>query len=184
MHLIKLHEAKKHYCAQTFNLVIEKNDFIVVSGENGKGKTTLIELILGFKHPDQGVIDKKRLKIGYVPEIMMLPPLIKASDYLETLSKIKKDLLNEDLIHLFNIPLYKYIYQLSKGNQQKLAILTAFIGKPDLIILDEPFSGLDEASVDDLISFIKKKVSLGLSFLVSTHQPHMFKDLVTKRIVL
>ncbi len=69
---------------------MKKNDFILVSGENGKGKTTLIELILGFKHPDQGVIDKKRLKIGYVPEMNMLPPLIKASDYLETLSKVKK----------------------------------------------------------------------------------------------
>lgn len=184
MHLIKLHEAKKHYCPQIFNLVIEKNDFILVSGENGKGKTTLIELILGFKHPDQGVIDKKRLKIGYVPEMNMLPPLIKASDYLETLSKVKKDLLHEDLIHLFKIPLYKYIYQLSKGNQQKLALLSAFIGKPDLIILDEPLSGLDEDSIHDFISYVKQKVDLGLSFLVSTHQPHLFSELVTKRLVL
>jgi ABC-type multidrug transport system ATPase subunit len=184
MHLIKLCEAKKHYCPKVFNLVIEKNDFILVSGENGKGKTTLIELILGFKHPDQGIIDKKKLKIGYVPEVMMLPPLIKASEYLETLSKVKKDMLHEDLIHLFNIPLYKYIYQLSKGNQQKLAILSAFIGKPDLIIFDEPFSGLDDVSMNDLMNYIKKKVDSGLSFLVSTHKPQLFNELVTKRVVL
>ena len=184
MHLIKLNEAKKHYCPQIFNLVIEKNDFILVSGENGKGKTTLIELILGFKRPDQGNIDKRKLKIGYVPEMMMLPPLVKASDYLETLSKVKKDLLNEDLIHLFKIPLYKYIYQLSKGNQQKLAILSAFIGKPDLIILDEPLSGLDEDSIKDFICYMKEKINHGLSFLVSTHYPHVFDELVTKRIML
>lgn len=184
MHLIKLYEAKKHYCPKIFNLVIEKSDFILVIGENGKGKTTLIELILGFKRPDQGIIDKKRLKIGYVPETNMLPPLIKASEYLETLSKVKRDYLNEDLIHLFKIPLYKYIYQLSKGNQQKLALLSAFIGKPDLIILDEPLSGLDEDSIEDFVCFMKQKVAYGLSFLVSTHQPHVFSELVTKKVVL
>lgn len=184
MHLIKLLEAKKHYCPQSFSLEIHPCDFILISGENGKGKTTLLELILGFKKPDQGSIDKKKLKIGYLPEVMMLPPLIKVSDYLETLAKVKKDVLSEELIHMFDIPLFKYIHQLSKGNQQKLAIISTFIGRPDLVILDEPLSGLDELSIHKLIVFLKAKQELGLSFMVSTHQPELFLELSTKRICL
>lgn len=184
MHLIKLCEAKKHYCPQSFNLMIEPADFVLISGENGKGKTTLIELILGFKKPDLGSVDKKKLKIGYLPEVMMLPPLIKVSEYLETLAKVKKDVLSEELIHMFDIPLFKYIHQLSKGNQQKLAIISTFIGKPDLVILDEPLSGLDVKSIRDLIDFIKHKRSQGLSFMVSTHQPDLFVELANKKVFL
>ncbi len=184
MHLIELREAKKHYCPQSFNLIIEAHDFIVISGENGKGKTTLLELILGFKRPDLGFVNKKKLKIGYLPEVMMLPPLIKVSEYLETLAKVKKDRLSEELIHLFDIPLFKYIYQLSKGNQQKLAIISTFIGKPDLIVLDEPLTGLDQTSMLDLKAFLKKKKESGLSILISTHNPDLFKDLANKTLCL
>jgi ABC-2 type transport system ATP-binding protein len=184
MHLIKLCEAKKHYCPQSFNLIIEPSDFVLISGENGRGKTTLIELVLGFKKPDKGTIDKKKLRIGFLPEVMMLPPLIKVSNYLETLAKVKKDVLTEELIHLFDIPLFKYIHQLSKGNQQKLAIISTFIGKPDLIILDEPLSGLDSKSIEILIEFLKYKKSTGLSLMVSTHQPDLFIELANKRIIL
>ncbi len=184
MHLIKLLEAKKHYCPQSFNIEIKPSDFVLISGENGKGKTTLLELVLGFKRPDQGTIDKRKLTIGYLPEVMMLPPLIKVCDYLETLAKVKKDVLSEELIHLFDIPLFKYIHQLSKGNRQKLAIISTFIGKPDLIILDEPLSGLDELSIHKFINYLGVKKEKGLSFMVSTHKPELFYDLSTQRITL
>ena len=184
MHLIELREARKLYCEDSFTLKIEKQDFIVISGENGRGKTTLLELILGFRKPDSGFIDKKKLKIGYLPEVMMLPPLIKVSDYLETLARVKKDRLSEDMLHLFNIPLFKYIYQLSKGNQQKLAILSTFIGKPDLIILDEPLSGLDQESMKKLKAYLVDKKEEGLSIVISTHKPELFKELANKVLCL
>lgn len=184
MHLIELKEAKKRYCPQSFNLIIKPYDFIVVSGENGKGKTTLLELILGFKKPDLGCVEKKKLKIGYLPEIMMLPPLIKVSEYLETLARVKKDAVSEELLHLFDIPLFKYIYQLSKGNQQKLAIISTFIGKPDLIILDEPLTGLDQQSRQVLKTYLKSRKESGLSILISTHEPELFKDLANKTLCL
>lgn len=184
MHLIELKEARKLYCSESFTLKIEKQDFIVISGENGRGKTTLLELILGFKRPDSGSVDKKKLKIGYLPEVMMLPPLIKVSDYLETLARVKRDKISEDLLHLFKIPLFKYIYQLSKGNKQRLAIVSTFIGKPDLIILDEPLSGLDQESRKKLKAYLIEKKEEGLSIIISTHKPELFKDLANKVLCL
>jgi ABC-type multidrug transport system ATPase subunit len=182
--LVKLSQVKKHYLNQVFDLEIEKEDFIVVSGENGKGKTTLIQLLLGFIHPDQGLIEGKKLKIGYLPEKAMLPLFIKVHTYLETLSKIKKSKVDHELIYMFKVPLSKSIHELSKGNQQKLAIISTFIGNPDLIILDEPLSGLDQESCDILKDYMTYKRSCGMSFMVSTHQPERFSHLASKHLKL
>ena len=184
MHLVKLTNAQKHYCKHIFNLEINLKDVIVVSGENGQGKTTLIELILGYKKPDKGKVEKNKIKIGYLPEESMLPNLVRVCDYLETLAKVKKTKIDEKIIHLFDIPIFKPISQLSKGNKQKLAIISIFIGKPDLVILDEPFSGLDTYSKDRLVDFITEKSNQKMSFLISTHQPKRFSHIMTKALYL
>jgi ABC-2 type transport system ATP-binding protein len=184
MHLIKLEEAGKNYLNRTFCLEIHPKDFILVSGENGHGKTTLIQLILGFISPDKGFVKGKKLKIGYLPEKAMLPLFIKVYVYLETLAKIKKTRLDLELIHAFNLPIFKSIHELSKGNQQKLAIVSTFVGNPDLIILDEPLSGLDHESTVILKKYIEKKKDEGMSFMISTHQPELFKELASKHLEL
>jgi ABC-2 type transport system ATP-binding protein len=184
MHYIKLEEAGKRYLAKRFNLTIQENEFWVISGANGSGKTTLLLMILGFIRPDVGLIDKKKLKIGYLPEKMMLPPFIKAFDYLETMARIKKDQVNMDYIYRLEVPLNASIYELSKGNQQKLGILQAFMGHPKLIVLDEPFSGLDEKSAEIVVDILEEIMQEGVSFLISTHQPERFRHLWTEHIEL
>ncbi len=184
MLLIKLDSAGKRYLEKRFTLEINKSDFILVSGDNGNGKTTLIQLILGFIHPDFGYVESKKIKIGYLPEKIMLPLFIKVLPYLETLAKIKKGKIDTDLIFAFNIPVLKSIHELSKGNQQKLAIISTFLGNPDLIILDEPLSGLDLESTIILKKHIEKKKSEGMSFMISTHQPDMFKEMASIHITL
>jgi len=84
----------------------------------------------------------------------------------------------------FNIPIFKSIHELSKGNLQKLAIVSTFIGKPDLIILDEPLSGLDHESTLVLKNYIEMKQKEGMSFIVSTHQPELFLHLANQHILL
>lgn len=184
MHYIKLEEAGKRYLTKRFNLTIQKNEFWVISGANGSGKTTLLLMILGFIRPDTGIIDKKKLKIGYLPEKMMLPPFIKAFDYLETMARIKKDQVNMAYIYRLNVPLNLSIYQLSKGNQQKLGILQALMGHPKLVVLDEPFSGLDEESICHVVELLEDVIKQGVSFLISTHQPERFSHLWTEHIQL
>jgi len=184
MPLIKLDNAGKKYLEKKFTLEINKSDFILVSGENGNGKTTLIQLILGFIHPDFGLVESKKLKIGYLPEKAMLPLFIKVLPYLETLARIKKGKIDNELILAFNIPIFKSIHELSKGNQQKLAIISTFLGNPDLIILDEPLSGLDIESTLVLKKWIEKKKGEGMSFMISTHQPDLFKDMASLHISL
>lgn len=184
MPLIKLEKAGKNYLTRTFDLEINPSDFILISGENGNGKTTLIQLILGFTRPDVGTIESKKLKIGYLPEKAMLPLYVKVMPYLETMARIKKSKIDQKLLLMFNIPIFKSIHELSKGNQQKLAIVSTFIGKPDLIILDEPFTGLDLESTLALKGYIELKKREGMSFVVSTHQPELFSHLASKHLKL
>lgn len=183
-HLIKLEEAGKRYISQRFTLEISKKDFLVISGANGTGKTTLLLMILGFIYPDSGQIHKRKLKIGYVPEKVMLPPFVDVFEYLKTMAKIKKDQLDMRLVHLFEIPLDHKIHELSKGNQQKIAIITALMGRPDLIIFDEPLSGLDESMQDVFFDVISSCYEQGVGMMVSTHEPNRFIGLATKHIRL
>ncbi|PKK93400.1 MAG: hypothetical protein CVV61_04835 [Tenericutes bacterium HGW-Tenericutes-6] len=182
--LIKLEKAKKRYLDHAFDLTIEKKDFIIISGQNGTGKTTLIQMLLGFIEPDEGMISKKKLKIGYLPERINLPLFIKVFQYLETLARIKKSELDQELLMMFNLPLFQSVHTLSKGNQQKLAIVSTFLGTPDLIILDEPLSGLDVKTCHIFKDYLKKRRDEGLSILISTHQPELFKDLCSRHIIL
>lgn len=184
MHYIKLEEAGKKYLPKRFNLTIQRNECWVISGANGSGKTTLLLLVLGFIRPDVGVIEKNRLKIGYLPEKIMLPPLIKAMDYLETMARIKRDQLCMDYIHRLAIPLHQFIYELSKGNQQKLGFLQALLGRPQLIVLDEPFSGLDDESSQIMVDILHDIHEKGVSLLISTHQPERFSHHWTKHMHL
>ena len=184
MDLVKLSQATKFYINTSFDLTISKSDFILISGENGSGKTTLIHLVLGFIMPDQGTVTSKKLKIGYLPEKAMLPQFVKVSHYLETLARLKKGVIDYQLIHRFNLPFYKSIHELSKGNFQKLALISTFLGKPDLVILDEPLSGLDEESSAHLITYMEEKRHEGMSFMVSTHQPERFKKLASQIVML
>ncbi|HAX03285.1 MAG: hypothetical protein A2Y45_01010 [Tenericutes bacterium GWC2_34_14] len=182
--LIKLEEAGKRYIPHRFSIDVTEKDIILVSGGNGSGKTTLLMLVLGFIYPDTGLVTKRKLKIGYVPEKVSLPPFVGVLEYLETYARIKKSQLDMDLIHYFQIPIDKTMYELSKGNQQKVSIMCALMGKPHLVVLDEPLSGLDLEMSNRLIDVIKRYYLKGCSFIISTHQPDLFREFATKHLQL
>jgi ABC-2 type transport system ATP-binding protein len=141
-------------------------------------------LLIGFIRPDSGIRKQKKIKIGYCPERVILPRFINVYDYLTTLARIKKSQLDSHLLSLFEIPLNQTIHHLSKGNMQKVALITAFLGNPDLIILDEPFSGLDYQSQLKFVDYLKEKQALGKSIMISTHQPKLLESIANKRIDL
>jgi ABC-2 type transport system ATP-binding protein len=184
MPYISLKNAGKHYLNKRFDLDIDQKDFVLVSGDNGTGKTTFIQLVLGYTRPDVGSVEMKKIKIGFLPEKAMLPMFIQVSDYLKTMARIKKGKADDFLIHALQVPMLHGIHELSKGNLQKLAIVSTFMGNPELVILDEPFSGLDQESQGILSDYIKMKQKEGMSFIISTHRPEYFQGFANKTIDL
>ncbi|QWB95376.1 ATP-binding cassette domain-containing protein [Mycoplasmatota bacterium] len=182
--LVKFRDVYKYDVKKAYNFEINKGDCVLISGENGQGKTTLTKLILGYIRPDQGLIEKKHMQIGYLPEHISFPWFMKVNRYLERLSMIKQSKAYDQYIYLFEIPLFKTIYELSKGNRQKLGIISACIGKPDMIILDEPLSTLDEKGREqfyDMIASIKNEEQ---AVIIITHFPSFLKPLCNKHIAL
>lgn len=179
MNLVKVNNCQMLYLDNKFNIDINKNELHLITGANGSGKSTLIKLILGLIKPDIGNIVKKNIKIGYAPELFELPKYVKTKSYLLAISELKNDCFYMKYVEDLNVPINKTLSALSKGNLQKVNIISAFMGLPDLIILDEPFSGLDEFSQRKILKIIKSKLEQ-CSFVISTHKPNVFKKLATK----
>lgn len=185
MKLIKVDSASKYYLKKRYNLTINKYELLLITGTNGSGKTTLIKLILGFVKPDVGKIIKyKKIKFNYLPEKSYLPYFQTAYDYLSLISKLKKVELDIKLLIELDIPLYKQIGHLSKGNYQRVAIASSLIGNSDLIILDEPLSGLDRKTCNTLKRIIKRLLEAGKSIIISTHNPKVFEKMATYHLAL
>lgn len=183
--LIELNEASKYYLSTKFHFTINKGEFWLITGNNGSGKTTLLRLILDFTKPDIGFVKSiENLKISYLPEKVNLPHFLKAIEYLEMIAKIKKTELDFSLLTGLDIPLYKKINHLSKGNYQKVALAATLIGPSDLIVLDEPLSGLDKKMTNNIKAIIKQMQNQGRTFVVSTHNPKVFLSMSENHLKL
>jgi ABC-2 type transport system ATP-binding protein len=168
-------------------------------GPNGAGKTTLIRIITGITMPDSGSIlfdGKKysmddRLKIGYMPEERGLYKKMKVGEQLIYLAQLKgmskQDALKKIKIWVdkFEIATWwnKRIEELSKGMQQKVQFISTIVHEPKLIILDEPFSGLDPINADLIINEMQELKKNGATIIFSTHRMEQVEELC-KSIVL
>lgn len=154
-------------------------------GRNGAGKTTTIRIIMQFFHADSGqvTINGKDLKdskvrFGYMPEERGLYPKIKIFDqlvYLGELSGQDKTTVKENVYSLLKkVKLESYANKklkvLSKGNQQKIQLVATLVSDPDIIILDEPFSGLDPVNSILLEDIIREEIDKGKIVMFSGHQ--------------
>lgn len=154
-------------------------------GRNGAGKTTTIRIIMQFFHADGGqvTINGKDLKdskvrFGYMPEERGLYPKIKIFDqlvYLGELSGQDKTTVKENVYSLLKkVKLESYANKklkvLSKGNQQKIQLVATLVSDPDIIILDEPFSGLDPVNAILLEDIIREEIDKGKIVMFSGHQ--------------
>ena len=177
----------------------ESGKALGILGRNGAGKTTLIRIIMGVFGADSGnilidgyPIDRKNLKMGYLPEERGLYPKKKIMEqlyYFASLKGVTKKVAKERADMLFKklqIEEYKNVRleTLSKGNQQKVQLVAALICNPDMVILDEPFSGLDPVNATLLKELVTELIDNGKIVLFSSHQMNYIEEFCNNIVIL
>jgi len=190
MKVIEINNITKKYngrvAVNNFSLAAESGKIYGFLGPNGAGKTTTIRMIMGIIAPDSGTIkvfgeklsEESKKRIGYIPEERGLYKKYKVSDILIYFAKLK-GLSSEEARKNSDLWLDKVglknransrIEELSKGMQQNIQLIVALINNPDLIILDEPFVGLDPINTRNMKEIIYSLKESGKTIIFSTHQ--------------
>jgi ABC-2 type transport system ATP-binding protein len=178
---------------EDLSIVIPEKEMFGFLGANGAGKTTTFRMILGLLDSSDGRItwDEKPIDystshlVGYLPEERGLYPKLKVRDQIVYLARLRGMPKSEALTELkswlerFKVPEYenKKVEELSKGNQQKIQFIAAVIHKPKLLILDEPFSGLDPVNVEMLKEAVLSLKENGTTIVFSSHQMHHVEEM-------
>ena len=172
------------------NLKIQKGEMFGYVGNNGAGKTTTFRHILGFSKPDRGTVKVKGLDswkkssdimryIGYVPGDIAFPDLRSGIDVIKSQAELLglKDLSYANkLIKKLQLDIRGNPRTMSKGMKQKLAIVLALMNNPEILILDEPTTGLDPLMRDTFMEIIEDEHKKGKTIMISSH---MFEELET-----
>jgi len=198
MNILELHNLKKYFATQkavddiSFN--IKQGSIFGLLGPNGAGKTTLLRMITGIFYPDEGNItfngrafdpDNDVRYIGYMPEERGLYKKMKIGEqalYLaqlkglsksDAMQKIKEWFIRFEMQSWWN----KKVEDLSKGMSQKLQFVTTVLHEPKLIILDEPFSGLDPVNANLIKDEIFNLAQKGSTIIFSTHRMEQVEEI-------
>jgi len=163
-------------------------------GPNGAGKTTLFKLIAGFLYPDAGQIEAIHTwpTIGFKPERLLYPGHLRVGEYIELvahLSNIEKARVRQvvagalDRVKLAGAA-RKRIRDCSKGMRQRLGLAQVLVGKPALLLVDEPFDSLDPEGQVDVCHIIQELHTDGHTIVLSSHQLHEVTQVCTHIIIL
>src|SRR3954449_3519955 len=198
MPLLELQHLKKYYATQKavddISFGIEQGTIFGLLGPNGAGKTTLLRMITGIFFPDEGkiIFDGKTfdplndiIKIGYMPEERGLYKKMKIGDqalYLARLKGLSKQQAMEKIKFWFQrLEMEswwnKKVEDLSKGMSQKLQFVTTVLHEPKLIILDEPFSGLDPLNANLIKDEIYRLAKRCSTIIFSTHRMEQVEEI-------
>ena len=182
------------------SFTLDDGEIFGLLGENGAGKTTTFRIIMGLLEPNSGnvLLDHEKIdysktdKIGFVTEERSLLTKLSVQEQIEfyaTLKGMEKQEIDKKLdewLEKFEITSYKNrkIKELSKGNQQKIQFISAVIHEPKLLILDEPFTGLDPINVKLMKETIIDLKNKGCSIIFSSHQMEYIEDFCEKLVIL
>ncbi len=190
MSIVQLETIRKVYdtkvAVEGLSLKIEPGTMFGLLGPNGSGKTTSIRMMIGMTVPDSGTVqlfdqafDRRALhRVGYLPEERGLYKKMKVIDQLVFLGQLhgldeatarKRSLSWCDRMEIADA-IDKKTEELSKGMQQKIQFIAALLHEPDLIIMDEPFSGLDPVNAELLMNTLLDLRKQGKAILFSTHR--------------
>ena len=197
-HVSKCFGATK--AVEDISFIVERGEIFALLGPNGAGKTTTIRLMLGIFEPENGRVsilggpmqESKKDRIGYMPEERGLYqdiPLERVLIYLASLKGVdiaQARRRTAQYLERFDLCEHKHkaVKELSKGMQQKAQIIATLLHEPELVIIDEPFSGLDPVNtlmVKDLLIELHRK---GVTVLMSTHQMHQVEELCDRILLI
>jgi len=181
------------------SFTVKPGDVVGFVGLNGAGKSTTINMLLGFLHPSHGEVRlfgekvtlpnaaKGHKKIGFATGDMALFDSMTGKQYLKFIARSYKTSTASDtfkrLVTKFEPQLDKKINTLSRGNRQKIALIAAFMADPELVVLDEPSSGLDPLMQQHFLDLVREESQKGTTIFMSSHYLNEVID-VCSRILL
>ncbi len=173
-------------------LSVDRGRILGFLGPNGAGKTTMMRIIFDLIHPDRGEVTwngipvsaEARLRFGYMPEERGLYPKMKVGTQLvhfARLSGLSNDDAHDAVHHWLGVlglaeRTDAKLEELSHGNQQRAQLAAALAPNPELLVLDEPFAGLDPIGVDSLSGILRDLASEGVTIVFSSHQLDLVED--------
>jgi ABC-2 type transport system ATP-binding protein len=197
---IQFSDVTKRYgsiCAlNDVSLDIARGEVLAVLGPNGAGKSTLFGCLLGFTWPtsgtlrleDRAIIDADRTRFGYVAERVSLYSHRTVMENAAFFGLLQGHSRAEAEHQLERVGLHqareRKVRQLSKGMLQRLGLAIGLCGKPDLLVLDEPFNGLDPALLETVQGILAEESARGATILISTHSMSAVEPLATHIAIL
>lgn len=205
LHIDVSHVAKTYgtvRAVQDLSFTIPGGHIFALLGPNGAGKSSLIRMLVGLTQPDQGEI---RIHLngqqyqslpdgcfGYLPEdrgLYLDKTVVENLQYIGQLRGMSKSAIHEQLDHwLHRLDLVdkrkENLSKLSKGNQQKVQLISCLIHQPALLILDEPFSGLDPINQEHVLTILAELKAKGTTVLLSAHQMALVERLADEMMLL
>lgn len=183
----------QHLALSDVNWHISRGECVAVTGRNGAGKSTFLHLIAGLAKPSRGkrIVMTSNLRIGYVPE--KFPSLrFSPAQYLLHMARIREmnsgDALRivAGMLSLFHMQEHaeRNMTHFSKGMLQKVNLMQAMLAEPDLLMLDEPLSGLDEASQHEMVRVLQGVKLQGTAIVMSVHEPLLTASLADRIVVM
>lgn len=200
---LKIENVSKHFgdklAVDNISFEINKPGVFGLLGTNGAGKSTTIRMMLGILKKDSGeitwngkTVERKNVNFGYLPEERGIYPKTKIYEQLLYFAELK-GMNKEEAIKEINywmerlkVDEYKDVIaeKLSKGNQQKIQFITAILHNPELIVLDEPFSGLDPVNTEILKGVILELVEKGKIIVMSSHQMTSIEEFCSDVVII
>jgi len=165
------------------SFAVQKGEVFGFLGPNGAGKTTTIRHLMGFSRPQAGkteILSKDswsrhhdiKSHVGYLPGEISLPDHLTGAGFIQQMAELReiRDLhYAKELTERFALDTSIRLKRMSLGTKRKLAIVTAFLHDPEVLLLDEPTGGLDPLMQDNFIQFIKEEKKRGKTILLSSH---------------
>lgn len=204
MPVLELDGLTRHYgprvALDSLSLTVPAGSVVGFLGPNGAGKTTAMRVVLGIVAPDAGTLrwmdspvdDAARLRFGYMPEERGLYPTMKVLDQLIFLGRLhgmtRSDAHGASVSWLERLGIGDRaddrLDSLSMGNQQRVQMVAALVHEPDLLVLDEPFSGLDPTATETLGAVLVERARAGAAVMFSSHQLDLVEHLCERVVII